>query len=114
MLKTRNHLEKLEKKLKHKKLKKLRKLCKDNSNLYFVCLTRFDNHDKFLDFKHYFSKFCNSFILDFENLHYLVHLYDNMNGTLVESNLDEDIVLDITGSHDEEVLDKQSLIGCDH
>ena len=31
LLKTRNHLERLEKKLKHK-LKKLRKLCKDNSN----------------------------------------------------------------------------------
>ena len=41
LLKTRNHLEKLDKKLKHKKLKKLRKLCKDNSNLYFACLTFF-------------------------------------------------------------------------
>ena len=29
-----------------------------------------------------------------------------MNGTLVDSNLDDDIVLDITGFHDEEVLDK--------
>ena len=45
LLKTRNHLEKYEKKLKQKKLKKLRKLCKDNSNLYFACLTRFDSHD---------------------------------------------------------------------
>ena len=69
LLKTRNHLEKLERKLKHKKLKKLRKLCKDNSNLYFACLTRFDSHDEFFDFKHYFSKFCSSFIPDFENLH---------------------------------------------
>ena len=82
LLKTRNHLEKLEKKLKQKKLKKLRKLCKDNSNLYFACLTRFDSHDKFFDFKHYFFKFCNSFVPDFENLHYLVHLNDSMNGTL--------------------------------
>ena len=37
-----------------------------------------------------------------------------MNGTLVDSNSDEEIVLDITGFHDEEVLDKQSLTGCDH
>ena len=45
LLKTRNHLEKLERKLRHKKLKKLRKLCMDNSNLYFAYLTRFDSHD---------------------------------------------------------------------
>ena len=114
LLKIRNHLEKLERKLKHKKLKKLRKLCKDNSNLYFACLTRFDSHDEFFDFKHYFSKFCNSFIPDFENLHYLIHLNDNMNGTLVDSNLDDEIVLDITGFHDEEVLDKQNVTVCDH
>ena len=114
MLKTSNHLEKLEKKLKHKKLKKLRKLCEDNSNLYFACLTRFESHDEFFYFKHYFSKFCNSFVADFENLHYLVHLNDNMDGTLVDSTLDQEIVLDITSFHDEEVLDKQSLIGFDH
>ena len=95
-------------------MKKLRKLCKDNSNLYFACLTRFDSHDEFFDFKYYFSKFCNSFVPDFENLHYLVHLNDNMNGTLVDSNSDKEIVLNITGFHDEEVLDKQSLTGCDH
>ena len=103
MLKTRNHLEELERKLKHKKLKKLRKLCKDNSNLYFACLTRFDSHDEFFDFKHYFSKFCNSFIPDFENLHYLIHLNNSRNDTLVDSDLDEEILLDITGFHDEEV-----------
>ena len=114
LLKTRNHLEKLERKLKHKKLKKLRKLCNDNSSLYFACLRRFDSHDEFFDFKHYFSKFCNSFIPDFEDLHYLIHLNDNMNDTLVNSNLDEEIVLDITGFHDEEVLEKQNVTGCDH
>ena len=113
LLKTGNHLEKLEKKLKQKKLKKLRKLCKDNSNLYLACLTRFDSHDKFFDFKHCFFKFCNSFVPDFENLHYLLHLNDSMNGTLVDSNSDEEIVLDITGFHDEKVLNKQSLTGCD-
>ena len=66
LLKTRNHLEKLEKKLKYKKLKKFRKQCKDNSNLYFACVTRFDSHDDFFDFKHCFSKFCNAFVPDFE------------------------------------------------
>ena len=99
LLKTRNHLEKLEKKLKQKKLEKLQKLCKDHLNLYFACLTCFG-------FKHYFLKFCNSFVLDFENLHYLIHLNDSMNGTLVDSNSDEEIVLDITGFHDEKGLDK--------
>ena len=74
LLKTRNHLEKLEKKLKHKKLKKLRKLCKDNSNLHFACLTRFDSHEEFFDFKHYLSKFYNSFVLDFGNLYYFLEL----------------------------------------
>ena len=54
--KTRKYLEKLDKKkFKHKKLKKLLKLCKDNSKLYFACLTRFDSHDEFFDFKHCFS-----------------------------------------------------------
>ena len=60
-----------------------------------------------------FFKFCNSFVPDSENLHYLVHLNDSMNGTLVDSNSDEEIVLDITGFHYEKVLDKQNLTGCD-
>ena len=38
-------------------------------------------------------------------LHYLIHLNGNMNGTLVDRNLDEEIVLDITGFHDAEALD---------
>ena len=42
--------------------------------------------DDFFYFKHYFFKFSIFFVPDFENLHYLVHLNDNMNGTLVESN----------------------------
>ena len=37
-----------------------------------------------------------------------------MNDSLVDTSSDEEIVLDITGFHDEEVLDKQSLTGCDH
>ena len=85
----------------------------DNLHLYFACLTRFDSHGEFFDFKYYFFKFCNSFARDLENLHYLLHLNDSMNDTVVDSNSDEEIVLDITGFHDEKVLDKQSLIGCD-
>ena len=37
-----------------------------------------------------------------------------MNGTLVDSNSDEEIVLDITGFNDKEVLHKQNSTGCDH
>ena len=61
--------------------------------MYFGYSTHFDSHVEFFDFKHYFSKFCNYFIPDFKNLHYLVHLNGNMNGTLVDSNSDEEIVL---------------------
>ena len=86
----------------------------DNLNSYFAYLTRFDRHDEFCYFKHYFSKFCSSFVPDFKNLHYLVHLNDNKNDTLVHSKSDKETVLDITGFHDEGVLNKQSLTGCDH
>ena len=51
----RNHLEKVEKRLKQWKLKRLRELCKNNSNLHFVCLTGFDNHNECLDFKYFLS-----------------------------------------------------------
>ena len=47
-------------------------------------------------------------MLSFENLHYLVHLNDNMNGILVDSNSDEEIVSDVTGFYDEEVLNKEA------
>ena len=95
-------------------MEKLRKLCKDNSNLYFACLTLFDSQDEFLGFKHYFFKFCNSFVPEFGNRYYLLHLNDNMNDTLIDRSSDEEIVLDIIGFRDKEVLDKQSLTGCDH
>ena len=36
-----------------------------------------------------------------------------MNDTLVDNSSDEEIVLDTTGFHDEEVLDEQSLARCD-
>ena len=96
------------KKLKEEQVEKLAEICKDNSNLYFTFLACFDSHDEFFDFEHYFLKFSASFVPDFENLNYLVHLNDSINDTLVDRNLDEEIVLDITGFNDEEVLDKQS------
>ena len=37
-----------------------------------------------------------------------------MNDTLVDSNSNEEFVLDITGIHDEKFLDKQGLSGCYH
>ena len=37
-----------------------------------------------------------------------------MNGALVDSKSDEEILLDISGFHDEEVLIKQNLTCCDH
>ena len=48
-------------------------------------------------------------LLDFENLHHLLHLNGNMNGTLVDSNLGKEIVLDITV-----FLNKQNVTGYDH
>ena len=60
-----------------------------------------------------FLSFVTLLLEIWKNLHYLLHLNDSMNDTVVDSNSDEEIVLDITGFHDEKVLDKQSLIGCD-
>ena len=105
LLKTRNHVEKLEKKVKHKKLKKLQKLCKDNSNLYFACLRHFDAVMMNFLILNIFLSFLIPFVPDFENLYYLVE-WHNINGTLRESNSDKEIVLDITGFHYKEVLNK--------
>ena len=49
-----------------------------------------------------------------KKLHYLVHLNENMKDTLVDSNSDKEIVLDIIGFHDEEDSGKKSLTGCDY
>ena len=78
------------------------------------CLKRFNCHDEFFDFKHYVFKVRKSFGPNFENLHCVANLNNDMNGTLGDSNYDEAIVLDITCFHDEEVLDKQSLTGCEY
>ena len=49
-----------------------------------------------------------------QSIHYHVHLNDNLNETLVDSNPDEEILLDVSGIPDDEVLDKQNLRSCDH
>ena len=72
-LKTRHHLEKYEKKLRLKNLKKIRKLA-NNEDLYFACLERFESLYQYFCLKYRFFNFCESFIPDFENLHYLLHL----------------------------------------
>ena len=76
LLKTRHHLEKYEKKLRLKKLKKIRKLA-GNEDLYFACLERFESHYQYFRLKYRFFNFCESFIPDFENLHYLLHLNES-------------------------------------
>ena len=80
LLKVRTHLERLEKKLRQKKLKKLRKFSKNN-NFYSECLERFESHDEFFSFKYNFVSFCKSFVLDFENLYYLLTLNDTSNAS---------------------------------
>ena len=72
LLKARNHLEKYEKQLPLEKLKKIRKLV-GNEDLYFPCLGRFESHYEFFQLKFRFYNFCENFIPDFENLHYLLH-----------------------------------------
>ena len=52
-------------------------------------------------------RFCKP---SFESL----YLNDNIKDTLVDSNSDNEVVLDITGFHDKEVLEKHSLTGCYH
>ena len=43
-------------------------------DLYFACLERFESHYQFYRLKSRLFNFCESFIPDFENLHYLLHL----------------------------------------
>ena len=70
-------------------------------NSYFAFLTRFDSLDEIFDLKYCFFKFYKTFAPDFENFCYLVHLNDNMNDPLVDSNLGKKIISNITGSDDE-------------
>ena len=89
LLKTKNHLEKYEKKLRLKKLKKIRMLA-STDDLYFSCLERFESHYQFFRLKSRFFDFCESFIPDFENLHYLLHLNESEDDVNEEKDLEND------------------------
>ena len=86
LLKTRHHLEKYEKKLRLKKLKKIRNLASDE-DLYFACLGRFESRYQFFRLKYRFYEFCENFVPDFENLHYLLHLNESEDDVSEEKDL---------------------------
>ena len=88
-MKIRHHLEKYEKKLRLKKLKKIRKLA-NSDDLYFACLECFESHYQFFRLKYRFYEFCESFISDFENLHYLLHLNESEDDVSEEKDLKND------------------------
>ena len=94
LLKTRNHLEKYEKKLRLKKLKKIRMLA-NTADLYFACLERFESHYQFFRLMSRFLNFCESFISDFENLHYLLHLNESEDDVSEEKDLENGISVEI-------------------
>ena len=72
-----------------KKLKKIRMLA-STDNLYFACLERFESHYRFFRVKSGFFDFCESFIPDFENLHYLLHLNESEDDANEEKDLEND------------------------
>ena len=59
-------------------------------NLYFACLERFESHYRFFRVKSRFFYFCESFIPDFENLHYLLHLNESEDDANEEKDLEND------------------------
>ena len=89
LLKTRNQLEKYEKKLRLKKLKKIRMLA-STEDLQFGYLERFESHYQFFLLKFRFFNFCESFIPDFENLHYLLQLNESEDDVSEEKDLEND------------------------
>ena len=93
--KNQKSLKKNEKKLRLKKLKKIRKLvC--NEDLYFACLERFESHYEFFRLKFRFYNFCENFIPDFENLHYLLYLNESQDDASEVKDLKNDISEEIT------------------
>ena len=71
-----NHLEKYETKLCLKNFKRIRKLAR-TGDLYFSFSELFGSHYQLIRLKSRFSNFCKSFIPDFGNLHYLLHLNES-------------------------------------
>ena len=59
-------------------------------DLYFACLERFESHYQFFRLNSRFFDFCESFIADFENLHYLLDLNESEDDVNNEKNLEND------------------------
>ena len=59
-------------------------------DLYFACLERFESQYQFFRLKSRFFYFCESFIRDFENLHYILHLNESEDDVKKEKDLEND------------------------
>ena len=94
LLKKRNHLEKYEKKLRLKKLEKIRMLA-STDDLHFAYLERFESHHQFFRLKSRFLNFRESFIPDFENLRYLLHLNESEDDVSEEKDLENDSSVEV-------------------
>ena len=67
-----------------------------NEDLYFACLEGFESHYEFFRLKFRFYNFCENFIPDFENLHYLLHLNESQDDASEFKDLKNDISEEIT------------------
>ena len=81
-------------KLRLKKLKKI-KMLPSTDDLYFACLERFKSHYQYFRLKSRFFNFCKTFIPDFENLHYLLHLNKSEDDVSEEKDLENDSSVEI-------------------
>ena len=64
-------------------------------DLCFACLERFESCYQFFRIKSRFFNFCESFIPDFENLHYLLHLNESEDDVSDEKDLENDSSVEI-------------------
>ena len=64
-------------------------------DLCFACLERFQSRYQFFRIKSRFFNFCDSFIPDFENLHYLLHLNESEDDVSDEKDLENDSSVEI-------------------
>ena len=64
-------------------------------NLCFACLGRFESHCQFFCLQSRFFNLCESFIPDFENLHYLLLLNESEDVTSEEKDLKNDSSVEI-------------------
>ena len=59
-------------------------------DLYFACLESFKSHYQFFRLKSRFFDFCESFIPDFENLHYVLYLNESEDDVNEQKDLEND------------------------